>query len=233
MLIGGLQKNSFIDFPGKICCVIFLSGCNFDCPYCHNPELARGCSAYPSHLADDDVFNFLESHRSFLDGVVISGGEPTLQNDLVKLCEKIKSLGYPIKLDTNGSRPQALQRLIENGLVDYVAMDIKSDPHCYDPAIQKAYDPETIFSSIRLLMESDVSHEFRTTCVKPFVDPQIVANIAKTIKGSRLYALQRFQGSTTVLDPAFCQAQDCHLDDQELLNLKDVAAPWVQECIIR
>ena len=232
MVIGGLQKNSFIDFPGKISCVIFLSGCNFDCPYCHNPDLAKGCPSYPERLADDDILTFLESHKSFLDGVVISGGEPTLQKDLAELCEKVKSLGYPIKLDTNGSRPLVLQRLVSGGLVDYVAMDIKSDPHHYDPAIKKHYDPEPIFTSIRILMESDVPYEFRTTCIKPFVDTQIVANIAKVIQGSRLYALQRFQ-DTTVLDPGFCHTHDCSYSDQELMDLQTVAADWVQECIVR
>ena len=232
MVIGGLQKNSFIDFPGKISCVIFLSGCNFDCPYCHNPDLAKGCASYPERLADDDILAFLESHKSFLDGVVISGGEPTLQKDLAELCEKVKSLGYPIKLDTNGSRPQVLQRLVAGGLVDYVAMDIKSDPHHYDPAIKKQYDPEPIFTSIRILMESDVPSEFRTTCIKPFVDTQIVANIAKIIQGSRLYALQRFQ-DTTVLDPGFCHTRDCSYSDEELMHLQAIAADWVQECIVR
>jgi len=232
MVIGGLQKNSFIDFPGKISCVVFLSGCNFDCPYCHNPDLAKGCAAYPSRLNDNSILTFLESHKTFLDGVVISGGEPTLQKDLQDLCEKIKALGYPIKLDTNGSRPQVLQRLVEGGLVDYIAMDIKSDPRCYAPAIQKAYDPEPIFASIRILMESNVPYEFRTTCIKPFVDTQIIANILKIIKGSRLYALQQFR-DTTVLNPRFFHENECRYSDQELSNLQAIASDWVQECIVR
>ena len=232
MVIGGLQKNSFIDFPGKISCVIFLSGCNFDCPYCHNPDLAKGCATYPDRLGDEDILNFLESHKSFLDGVVISGGEPTLQKDLAELCEKVKSMGYPIKLDTNGSRPRVLQRLVDGGLVDYVAMDIKSDPQCYAPAIKKAYDPKPILASIHILMASAVPYEFRTTCIKPFVDTQIIAKIAQAIKGSRLYALQRFQ-DTTVLDPGFCHAHDCRYSDQELCDLQSIAADWVQECIVR
>jgi len=232
MVIGGLQKNSFIDFPGKISCVIFLSGCNFDCPYCHNPDLAKGCTAYPSRLADNTILTFLQSHKTFLDGVVISGGEPTLQKDLQELCEKIKAMDYPIKLDTNGSRPKVLQSLVDGGLVDYIAMDIKSDPHCYAPAIQKKYDPEPILASIRLLMESKVPYEFRTTCIKPFVDTQIIANIAKIIKGSRLYALQQFC-DTTVLNPHFFRENECRYSDQELSALQAIASDYVQECIVR
>jgi len=232
MVIGGLQKNSFIDYPGKISCVIFLSGCNFDCPYCHNPDLAKGCAAYPSRLDDHEIMNFLDSHKTFLDGVVISGGEPTIQKDLLALCESIKALGYPIKLDTNGSRPQVLQNLVKDGLVDYIAMDIKSDPHCYAPSIQKAYDPEPILASIRFLMESSVPYEFRTTCIKPFVDAQIIANISQIIKGSRLYALQQFR-DTTVLDPGFCGSKECRYSDSELSGLRNIAAAFVQECIVR
>jgi pyruvate formate lyase activating enzyme len=183
-------------------------------------------------LTDNTILTFLETHKSFLDGVVISGGEPTLQKDLQDLCEKIKALGYPIKLDTNGSRPQVLQSLVKGGLVDYIAMDIKSDPHHYAPAIQKAYDPEPIFTSIRILMESTIPYEFRTTCIKPFVDTEIIANIAKTIKGSRLYALQRFC-DTTVLNPRFFSENECRYTDQELSNLQAIASDWVQECIVR
>jgi pyruvate formate lyase activating enzyme len=232
MVIGGLQKNSFIDFPGKISCVIFLAGCNFDCPYCHNPDLAKGCSTYPSFLEEKDILAFLESHKTFLDGVVISGGEPTLQKDLMDLCAKIKNMGYPVKIDTNGSRPHVLQRLVAGGLVDYIAMDIKSDPHCYAPAIQKKYNPEPILDSIRILMESRIPYEFRTTCIKPFVNPQIIANIVRVIKGSRLYALQQFR-PTTVLNPQFFQENDHQYSDEDLLALKAVAEEWVQTCIVR
>ena len=125
MRIGGLQKNSLIDYPGKISSVIFLSGCNFDCPFCHNPDLVRGCLSYTADLCSPDVCQFLKQRRGFLDGVVISGGEPTLDENLMDFCESIKQLGYPIKLDTNGSRPRILKQLIDDGLIDYIAMDLK------------------------------------------------------------------------------------------------------------
>ncbi|MBU4185821.1 MAG: anaerobic ribonucleoside-triphosphate reductase activating protein, partial [Proteobacteria bacterium] len=127
MIIGGLHKNSLIDYPGKISCVIFLSGCNFDCPYCHNPELAKGRSLGSDFLSEDLIFDFLEIHKGFLDGVVISGGEPTLQKGLISFCKKIRLMGYPVKLDTNGSRPEVISKLIDEGLVNYIAMDIEGD----------------------------------------------------------------------------------------------------------
>ena len=131
MRIGGLQKSSLIDYPGKVSSVIFCVGCNFDCPYCHNPELVTGCSACPADLSDEKIFDFLRQRVGFLDGVVISGGEPTLQKDLVDICTRVKALGYPVKMDTNGSRPKVLQRLIEEDLVDYIAMDLKTGPLQY------------------------------------------------------------------------------------------------------
>ncbi|MBW2610334.1 MAG: anaerobic ribonucleoside-triphosphate reductase activating protein [Deltaproteobacteria bacterium] len=231
MLFGGLQKNSLIDYPGKISCVIFLSGCNFDCPYCHNPDLVNGCMECPTLLEEDGFYDFLESRRNFLDGVVISGGEPTIQKDLGPLCEKIKNMGYSIKLDTNGSRPRAIKQLIDYGLVDYIAMDIKTDPLCYDPIIKRDYNPEDLLSSIQVIMESAPAYEFRTTCVKGLVDKTIIEDIAKLIQGARLYALQLFH-DTTVLHPEFFHEADYYEED-DLMHLKAVAEPWVRECIVR
>ena len=133
MHIGGMQKNSLIDYPGKLSSVIFFSGCNFDCPFCHNPELARGSAACQADLTASNICNFLEQRQGFLDGVVLSGGEPTLQNDLEELCIRIKGFGFPVKLDTNGSRPKVLEGLIEKKLVDYIAMDLKTDPVLFEP----------------------------------------------------------------------------------------------------
>ena len=202
MLIAGLQKTSLIDYPGKVSCVLFLVGCNFECPYCHNPELVNQQLCHDPYLSEKAVCEFLRKRRSLLDGVVISGGEPTLQNDLILLCEKIKRIGFPLKLDTNGSRPKIIKRLIEEGLIDYIAMDIKTDPFRYSPVITKRCDPGRILSSIQLIMESNVSYEFRTTCVRPIVNEETVETIAKTIKGAKRYVLQRFS-TRKVLDPDY------------------------------
>lgn len=232
MVLGGLQKNSLIDYPGKVSCVLFFSGCNFNCPYCHNPDLAKGGFLCPTLLDETAVFDFLQRRKGFLDGVVISGGEPTLQKDLLVLCEKIKQLGYPVKLDTNGSRPQVIRRLIDDGLVDYIAMDIKTDPFHYSPLIAKNYNPDHIIASVQIIMEYASGYEFRTTCVKPIVDSHDVKKIAKIIKGATLYALQHFHNSR-VLQPEFFREIKPDYSEDELMGLKAIAEPLVKKCIVR
>jgi pyruvate formate lyase activating enzyme len=162
----------------------------------------------------------------------MSGGEPTLQKDLVSLCERIKGLGYLIKLDTNGSRPKVLKRLFDDGLIDYVAMDIKTDPFQYGSMISGKCHPEWILSSISNIMESSLVYEFRTTCVKPIINERVIEEIARSIKGGRRYVLQRFYGHK-VLNPAYFEKQGSPFKEYELFNLKSVAGPWVKQCIIR
>lgn len=232
MTLGGLHRNSLIDYPGRISCVLFLTGCNFRCPYCHNPGLARGGPPQTPLCDDEEVYSFLERRRQFLEGVVLTGGEPTLTGDLVALCERIKTLGYPVKLDTNGSRPEVLKKLIREGLVDYVAMDIKTDPFRYSPVIAEELDPATIFKSVQVVMESAPAYEFRTTCVRPLVDRSAVEAIAELISGAPLYALQRFH-QADVLDPAFFKDGDAVCGEEEILLFHSVAAPRVKSCIIR
>ena len=232
MHIGGLQKSSLVDYPGKLSSVIFFSGCNFDCPYCHNPELARGCTTCPADLTTANICHFLEQRQGFLDGVVVSGGEPTLQNDLADLCRKIKGLGYPLKLDTNGSRPRVLEHLIDEKLVDYIAMDLKTDPLLYKSYIKPDCGPDPILASIRILMESGIDYEFRTTCVKPIVTLETIENMSHLIQGARLYALQRFRNND-VLHPEFFGGVKNEYSDEELMQLKAIAAKWVENCIIR
>ncbi|MDX1709110.1 MAG: anaerobic ribonucleoside-triphosphate reductase activating protein [Desulfobacterales bacterium] len=232
MQIGGLLKNSMIDYPGKLSCGIFLTGCNFECPYCHNPNLVSSCSQPRPEFDTDSVLRFIETRKGFLDGVVISGGEPTLQADLHDLCRQIKEMGYPVKLDTNGSRPQVLERLIADELVDYIAMDLKTDPVQYATYIQANCNAKAIFASIEIIMNSAVAYEFRTTCVKPIVTEQIIENISRLIEGARLYALQRFHESE-MLHPEFFKETNYEYSDQELEQLKAVAEPWVKRCISR
>jgi pyruvate formate lyase activating enzyme len=232
MHLGGLQKSSLVDYPGKLSSVVFLSGCNFDCPYCHNPALASGSTACPTELTVSNIFSFLEQRQGFLDGVVISGGEPTLQHDLEDFCRRIKAFGFPVKLDTNGSRPKVLERLIDAKLVDYVAMDLKTDPLLYKSYIKADCGPDPIFESIRILMASGIDYEFRTTCVKPIVTLETIANISRLVQGARLYALQRFR-SKDVLHPEFFGGVENEYSDEELQKLRAAAKPWVSRCILR
>jgi len=232
MIFGGMQKNSLIDYPGKISCVLFTMGCNFRCPYCHNPQLARGGMDGPVVFDEKTAYDFLEKRKGFLEGVVISGGEPTLQDDLAGVCEKIKRMGYPVKLDTNGSRPQVLKRLMDDALVDYIAMDIKTDPCSYSPLIQKDFNPSSLLESIRLVMQSTLEYEFKTTCIKPLVDAAVIENISRLISGAPLYALQQFQPAD-VLCPDFFQQNDRCFSEHDLMDLKSIAQPWVGECLVR
>jgi pyruvate formate lyase activating enzyme len=232
MNIGGLQKQSFIDYPGKISCVLFLAGCNFTCPYCHNPQLTGDPAERLGQVAAEDVFAFLGQRRRLLEGVVISGGEPTLHPDLPELCMRIQTLGYPVKLDTNGSRPQMLAKLISGGLVDYLAMDIKTDPERYAGCVAHQGDSTAILASLRLIMESGVDYEFRTTCVKPLVTPHAIANIARLIEGGRLYALQPFK-ECRMLHPDYFQGTDPSYSPAEMDELKLIADPWVAACTVR
>jgi len=232
MLFGGLQKTSLVDYPGRVSCVIFLSGCNFNCPYCHNPSLATGKARCGDLCEWENIYRFLDSRRDFLDGVVISGGEPTIQRNLSKLCESIKKLGYSIKLDTNGSRPDELKRLIERGLVDYIAMDIKTDPGMYKKLICSDLNPDDLLASIVTIMQSAPDYEFRTTCIKGFVDERIIKNIGLLIKGANLYALQSFN-PVEVLHPEFFNDKEMGLDFTEMSKLRSVAEPLVKECVVR
>jgi pyruvate formate lyase activating enzyme len=230
MIIGGWQKNSFIDYPGKISCVLFTSGCNFECPYCHNPDLVRNKPTNVLNL--NDVYDFLEARKGLLDGVVITGGEPTLHEELFPLCKKIHQMGYPIKLDTNGSRPDVIKKLIDEGMIDYVAMDIKTDPYEYAPIIQKECNPDHILSSIKIIMESPLTYEFRTTCVKPLVDTNVVEKISLSINGAMLYVLQQFQDNK-VLNPEFFREKERRYRYDELLNFKSIAQLRVKRCVVR
>jgi pyruvate formate lyase activating enzyme len=232
MVFGGLQKHSLIDYPGKLCCVLFTSGCNFDCPYCHNPELAKGHLQQHLPLEEKNIYDFLAVRKGFLDGVVISGGEPTLHKNISSICRNIHKMDYAIKLDTNGSRPKVLKQLINEGCVDYIAMDIKTDPFAYCPLIAKDSKPESILTSIKIVLESGLPHEFRTTCIDPLVNPRIIERIAKLIQGAQLYALQKFQNER-VLHPEFFKDRGFSISSQDLIRYQSIASHWVRSCIVR
>jgi len=230
MIIGGLQKTSLIDFPGKVSCVCFVSGCNFRCPYCHNPDLVE----HPGNafLDENSFFDFVRERQGFLDGVVISGGEPTLQNDLPAFVSRIKKSGYAVKVDTNGSHPHMIRDLIEKRLVDYIAMDIKTDPSLYPLFMKRGIDTDCIRSSIKLIMASGIPYEFRTTCVRPIVDAGAVETIARLIQGSFLYVLQNFS-QERVLQPDFFENRKAGYDQEEMMQMKSIAETWVEKCIVR
>ena len=191
MKIAGIQKNSFVDFPGKVSAVLFTPGCNMNCFYCHNRSLVS-LSQNEDVVEIDEVIQLLAKRKGFLDAVVVSGGEPTLQKGLGRFLEKLKGIGYRVKLDTNGTNPQVIENLIGNNLVDYIAMDIKAPFERYREVCCTDVDIESIKRSISIIMEGRTSYEFRTT-VAPGIGVEDIFNIAGEIKGARMYVLQNYR----------------------------------------
>jgi pyruvate formate lyase activating enzyme len=227
MRLGGLQKTSLIDYPGKVSAIVFTIGCNFHCPYCHNPELVDETA---EEISEEDFFTFLEKRVGLLDAVTITGGEPTLHDDLPSFVERIKQLGFLVKLDSNGTRPDMLRQLIAQKLVDYIAMDIKAPLAKYEHTIARPADLQKIQESITLLSEGRVPYEFRTTVVKALLPPEDFPAIGELIRGAEVYYLQKFI-PTKLLNPGF--RKKAVYTDEEFAELKTVMEQYVQTCHIR
>ncbi len=196
MKINGLLKLTLLDFPGKTACTVFFGGCNFRCPFCHNAGLVRGEG---ENISEEEFFKFLRKREGILDGVAITGGEPLLQKDIVEFIRKIKEMDYQVKLDTNGSFPEKLKALVKEGLIDYVAMDIKSSPEGYSRAAGCKIDMEKIKESVDFLLSGAVDYEFRTTVAKGAVLPEDMEGIGELIGGAKRYFLQGFVDSGDIL----------------------------------
>ena len=198
MKIHGLQKMTLLDYPGKVACTVFFGGCDLRCPFCHNSDLLDMNA--PALMEEEELLSFLKSRQGLLEGVCFTGGEPLMRPELPELCRQIKALGYPIKLDTNGFRPGPLRRLMEEGLIDYVAMDIKNAPARYGETTgRQNLDLAPLYESITLLKEGRVDYEFRTTVVAQFHDDSVFPLIGEMISGARRYFLQKFTDRDSVL----------------------------------
>ena len=181
-----------------------------------------------------EVFDFLKKRRPLLDGVVITGGEPTLQPDLFDFCREIKDIGYPIKLDTNGTRPKVLQNLLSNHIIDYIAMDVKTSFERYFPVISKNCNPVSLRESVLSILQSGVDHEFRTTCVKSIVDTADIQEISRLISGANLYTLQKVSmENNIVLHPEYFISRDLRFDNQEMESFRSIASAFVKRVVIR
>lgn len=191
MKIAGIIKQSFVDYPGCIAAAIFVHGCNMNCVFCHNRHIL-GCEAKNNCIDDKQALNLLEKRKRFLDGVVISGGEPTLQPDLEVFIQKSKQMGYLIKLDTNGTRPEVVRKLIEKGLLDYIAMDVKAPLEKYSEICRCGIDQKSIIESMSVIMNSGVDYEFRTTCC-PQLDDNDLVEIGRLVYGAKKYVLQQYR----------------------------------------
>ena len=228
MKICGLQKTTLLDFPGRVAATVFLGGCNFRCPFCHNTDLLGGDA--PELMSVDQLLTFLKRRSGILEGVCITGGEPTLHGEeLICLIRSIKALGYQVKLDTNGSHPQLLRQLKEDGLLDYIAMDIKAGRFqypriCGTPGLAIA----PVEESIRLLMEGHMPYEFRTTVVNGLHSAEDFRDIAQWIRGCSRYFLQGFVDSGNVLESGFSA-----FSKKELKKFLDIVKPFIPTAEIR
>lgn len=227
MIISGLQKTTLLDYPGHVASTIFFGGCNFRCPFCHNGDLVNG--PWENPFDPEDVLAFLKKRSGLLEGVCITGGEPTLQPDLEKLIHSIRSLGLSVKLDTNGYRPDVLKDLCRRGLIDYVAMDIKAGHGNYAAAAGlPGIDMGKIEESVSFLLSGSVACEFRTTVVKELHSESDFYDIGRWIQGCRAYYLQSYKDSEQVLVPGFSACSR-----EELLHFMDIVRPFVENVELR
>ena len=228
MKIHGLQKMTLLDFPGKVACTVFLGGCDLRCPFCHNAELIDGTA--PAVMEEEELLAFLKKRQGLLEGVAITGGEPLLRGtELAELFGKIRDLGYPVKLDTNGTHPDRLKTLLDAGLVSYVAMDIKNSPEKYAVTCgMKAMDLAPVRESVSLLMEGRTDYEFRTTTVAELHDAESFRKIGEWIAGAKRYFLQKFTDRDTVPFEGFHAPSD-----EEMKQYRDIVRQTVPAAELR
>ena len=205
MLLSGIQPFTLIDYPGKTACIVFTGGCNFRCGYCHNPEFVlpeRLAELKGSFIPPDAFFNFLRTRQGLLDGVVVSGGEPTMMPDLLTFLGHIKFLGFSVKLDTNGNRPDIVKEAIARGLIDYVAMDFKTSLAEYQTLVGNRADPKKIAESVQILKSGIIEYEFRSTLIKQVHPEETISQMQAELAGAKNLYLQTFRPATT-LNPIF------------------------------
>lgn len=228
MLIGGLQKTTLIDYPGKVAATIFTIGCNFRCSFCHNPDIVKGIARV---IAADDVLSFLQKRTKLIDAICITGGEPTIQRNLRKFVKKIKEMGFLVKVDTNGSRPLVLEKLLAEKLLDYIAMDIKAPWDKYQNVVCRNVDCEDLKKSVTIIMESGLPHEFRSTVLPLLHSPKDVVEMARQVKGAEKYFLQQFQPEKKLVNLAFVEEKTYTKKElnEIILEFKD----WFKVCRVR
>lgn len=228
MNIQGFQKLTLLDYPDKMACTLFTGGCNLRCPFCHNSRLVINPPKTPEY-SEEEVLDYLKKRQGILDGVVITGGEPLLQPDIADFIKKVRALGYSVKLDTNGTMPDKLIELVEAGLVDYVAMDVKSSPEGYPPAVGiGGYDLTKIDRSINFLLQNKVDYEFRTTVVREFHSVFSMNALGEWIKGAKRHYLQSFVDSGELIGFGLSGVPKSEMEEMKKILLK-----YVEKCEIR
>ncbi len=228
MQFSGFQKMTLLDYPGKVACTLFTAGCNLRCPFCHNASLVTHIDK-DYGISEEEVLEYLKKRFGLLEGVCITGGEPLLQPGLEAFIRKVKDLGYAVKLDTNGSFPEKLRGLVEAGLLDYVAMDIKNAPGMYSASVGlEKFDMSPIEESVQCLREGHVDYEFRTTVVQELHTEQDIEKIAQWIQGAPRYFLQNFVDSGDLI----CENMSA-VSKEELQQMREIAAQYVEKVAVR
>ena len=231
MKICGVQGVSVIDYPGKIASILFLGACNFRCPFCHNVSLVDGYESL-NYKNSEAVLEDLKKRKGFIDAVVITGGEPLINgSELIVLLGKLREMDLSIKIDTNGYNTDMLRMVLELGLVDYIAMDIKTSIDKYDVAVGLELNTDRILNSIKIILESPIEYEFRTTCVPGLVDNREIESIARLIEGAARYYLQQYRGEQPTLDPSYMKLSP--YSGEKLENFKTIAQKFVNSVSIR
>lgn len=231
MIIGGLQKLTLIDYPGKLAATVFLAGCNYNCPWCYSSELVvpEKIKNQPK-ISEQDFFEFLDIRKNLLEGIVICGGEPSINKDLEEFVRKIKERGYLIKIDTNGSSPQMLKRLIDNKLIDYVAMDVKAPKEKYNKLTGAESLVNNIDKTVSLLKQGRVDYEFRTTLVPGLLEKEDILKIAQWISGAKKYYVQNFRPEKNI-DPKFEKLKP--YPEKYVLEIVKAISPFFEICQAR
>lgn len=233
MLISAVQKFTMLDYPDKTSCIVFTPGCNFRCGYCHNPEFVLPemiAEIRDSFIPEDVFFRFLERRIGKLDGVVITGGEPTLMPGLEKFIHEIKNMGFLVKLDSNGGRPEVLEKLFEKKMLDYVAMDVKTSLDEYPHLVGPRIDPKNIEKSMAMIMKSGVDYEFRTTLVQELHSKEILEKMSSMMQGATRFFLQTFRPAKT-LDPKFESFHGFSISQMD--EMKKIFAKNINEIYVR
>ena len=210
MRVAGLQKLTLLDYPGKLACTVFLSGCNMRCPFCHNPDLVLGS---PFELSMDSLLDFLAARKGKLEGVCITGGEPTIHPELPALLHEIKRAGFCVKLDTNGTNPKMLRELLEQGLLDYAAMDIKNAPEHYADSCGGMDFVKEVQESAEILMKGKTEYEFRTTVCAPMHNIERMEKIGQWLAGAKRYYLQQFVNSGNILGAGVAAVSSAEMEE--------------------
>ena len=240
MKIGGLEKLSLIDYPGYLSAIVFTAGCNFRCHFCYNPMLVWPSSELGgiqnkekgfSQIPEEDLFLFLKDRVGKIEGIVITGGEPTMHNDLPEFIKKIKALGFKVKLDTNGTIPEMVKKIIDEKIIDYIAMDLKAPLEKYSTIVGVPIDCQKIVESVKIVIESGLPHEFRTTVTPGFLEKDDFSKMGQIIQGADAWYLQKFKSDTDLVDPLL--QGKAAFSSKEMEEMAEIGSKFVKICQLR